>query len=117
MEQNSIFGKLGNNFNYFRFIALCICGIILNLIFSFAAKICGLPVYLDTIGTIAAAVTGGYLPGTLVGLLSNLLMGIQDPSEMYYGSVNMIVAVVAATLSKKEYRKKISKSLLLGIFL
>jgi hypothetical protein len=42
-------------------------GILLNYAGSKLAAASGLPVYIDNIGTIFAAVLGGYLPGIITG--------------------------------------------------
>ena len=42
----------------------CAVGIALNLLLSAVAAALGLPLYLDTVGTITIALLGGYLPGS-----------------------------------------------------
>ena len=41
-------------------LLFCIGGILLNLILNMAVSVFDLPIYLDTVGTIVVAVTGGY---------------------------------------------------------
>ena len=57
------------------YAALCIAGVLLNLIPSRIMEIVNGPLWLDTIGTVLTAVLGGYLPGILVGFVTNLLKG------------------------------------------
>ena len=63
--------KLRNN----TAILLSIGGILLNLVLSTAVSVFGLLVYLDTVGTVAVAVMGGYLPGVIAGFATNIITG------------------------------------------
>ena len=47
---------------------------VLNLVFSQVVVLLGLPLYFDCIGTLAAAMTGGFLPGVVVGFMTNVLI-------------------------------------------
>ena len=84
----------------------CIAGVAINLIFTNIASRSGFPVYLDTVGTILAALLGGYLPGVIVGFTTNLFKGISDISSIYYGVLNVIIAVCTAFFAKKGLLKK-----------
>ena len=89
-------------------VLFCIGGILLNLTMNTAAEIFELPIYLDTIGTIIVAVTGGYLPGVFVGFATNFIKSISDPSSLYYGVFNVLIALFASYLSKRGWLKRIS---------
>ncbi|MBQ7605510.1 MAG: hypothetical protein IJU59_03400, partial [Firmicutes bacterium] len=65
----------------------------LNVVLSRIADVAGLYVYLDTVGTVLCAVFGGYLPGILVGLFTNMINGIWASTELYYGVLNVLIAV------------------------
>ena len=43
-------------------LLLCAAGILLNIILNTVVTAIGVPLYLDTVGTVAVAVMGGYLP-------------------------------------------------------
>lgn len=103
---NNIF-KTGKSHNY-KALLFCVGGIVLNLVLSMAASAFNLPIYLDTVGTILVAVTGGYLPGVLVGFTTNILKCFSDPSSLYYGIFNVLIAIFAAYLSKRGWMKRIS---------
>ena len=83
----------------------CIGGILLNLLLGLAVSDLGLPIYLDTVGTVAAAVMGGYLPGVFVGFSTNVLKSISDPSSLYYGVLNVMIAVTAAWFAERRHLK------------
>ena len=89
-------------------LALVVACIFIN---SGGAMICnrlGLPLYLDLIGTMIAAMLGGYIPGIFVGLMGPLLTTItSDPMAISYGALNVSVAIVTAFFHNREWTKKI----------
>ena len=96
-------------------ILLCIAGIALNLVLSEIIGKFGLPLYLDTVGTISVAVMGGYLPGVIVGFLTNLLKSFSEPASLYYGILNVLIALAAAYFARKHFYRKPHKILLVII--
>ena len=90
-------------------------GIVLNLVCSKIVSLLNLPFYFDCIGTIAAAITGGFMPGVLVGFFTNILSGITDYTNLYYGVLNVLIALVSAFFSQKQYFKKITWKLIIPI--
>lgn len=54
------------------------------------------PLFLDSVGTVAAAVLGGYIPGILVGFLSNYINSASDPITLYYGICSILFALYTA---------------------
>ncbi|MBR6257457.1 MAG: HD domain-containing protein [Lachnospiraceae bacterium] len=87
-------------------LLLCAAGILLNIILNTVVTAIGVPLYLDTVGTVAVAVMGGYLPGIFVGFVTNLIKSISDPTSMYYGVLNVIIAVFATYFSDHGLFKK-----------
>ena len=85
---------------------MCVTGIALNMVLSSVMSVFELPFYLDTVGTIAVAVMGGYLPGVVVGFFTNLLKAISDPSSLYYGVLNVLIAVVAAFAAERGWHRR-----------
>ena len=87
-------------------LLICLAGIAVNLVLS---NICGkleLPLYLDTVGTIAAAIIGGPLPGVIVGFFTNLFKSFTDMSSLYYGIINVLIALAAAFFARKNFYRK-----------
>ena len=84
----------------------CMVGIALNLLLGAIVTRLGLPLYLDTVGTVATAVLGGYLPGVIVGFATNIIKSISDPSSLYYGALNVLIAVFATRLAHRGWLKK-----------
>ena len=54
-------------------LLFCVGGIALNLLLGMAVSLLGLPLYLDTVGTVVVAAAGGLLPGVLVGFITNII--------------------------------------------
>ena len=92
---------------------LCLIGIALNLLLNQLARLTGLPLYLDSVGTVLIAVVGGYLPGMLAGFLSNVLLWLLngDGTTVYYGVVSVLIAALAAHLSRRDWFRSFGKSL------
>ena len=121
--RESVMGKAGcfKKSHYktklFSAVLLCIMGIGANIGGGFIASGLGLPFYFDTIGTVLSAGLGGFIPGVLVGLFSNFIKTIYDNSSIYYGFLNVLIAVCTAYFARKGFPKKISATVLLTLVL
>ena len=84
---------------------MCLAGIALNLLLGWLAgkQHTGVPLYLDTVGSMSVAIMGGYLPGVIVGFATNMLKAVSDPSSLYYGVLNVLIALAASWLSRAGY--------------
>ncbi|MBP5289122.1 MAG: HD domain-containing protein [Clostridia bacterium] len=91
---------------------VCLGGVLINLLGIIFAKLLHLPLFFDAIGTILAAVSGGYLPGIIVGFATNLVGAVVDQSSVYYGSLNVIIALAAAFMYRRKAFSRIRTSLL-----
>ena len=108
--KNSIWDHIRNKQNI---SAACVCllGVGLNLLLGYLAATIGLPIYLDTVGTVIVAILGGYLPGVAVGFVTNVIKSFSDPSSLYYGVLNAMIAIAAAYLARRGFFKKWVRSL------
>ncbi|MBQ7371549.1 MAG: HD domain-containing protein [Blautia sp.] len=97
-------------------LVLCIVCILINLVGVRIALGLKLPIYLDSIGTILAAALGGYVPGIIVGFATNLINGISDTSTLYYGVLNVLIAIVAAWIFDNERLKIWKKAVCSVVF-
>ena len=80
--------------------------ITINLIGSGIATATGTWLYLDSIGTVISSVLGGYVPGILVGFITNMIKTLFiDPTSVYYGLINILIAVVAAFFAQRNFFK------------
>ena len=107
MSNTVVSGSFKKRRNLITFI-LCILGVALNMLCNLFVTSFELPLYLDTIGTIVVSVLGGYLPGVIVGFLTNLVKAVPDPSSLYYGSLNVLIAVFAAFFADRGWHKKLA---------
>jgi hypothetical protein len=89
-------------------LLFCIGCIAVNFLFNKIITSIGLPVtlYLDTVGTVIAAVAGGTLPCVVVGFITNIILSISEPSSLYYGIINVLIAVAAAQFAERKKLKK-----------
>ena len=107
MMGNESFGKKTLLKQNIRALLFCFAGIVLNIQLGYLVSLLGLPLYLDTVGTVTVSVLGGYLPGVIVGFVTNVIKSITDPASLYYGVLNVLIAVAAAFLAERGYFKRI----------
>ncbi|MBR1861110.1 MAG: HD domain-containing protein [Lachnospiraceae bacterium] len=81
-------------------------GVLVNLILGYFMTFFDIPLYLDTIGSMIVAAMGGFLPGVLVGFVTNLLKLTYDPTAMYYGVLNVLIAFFTAFFARRGWFKK-----------
>lgn len=82
-------------------ILLLPVAVALNVVGGQLAVALGLPIYLDTIGTILAGILGGPWVGLVAGVLSNLINGIFSPNFIPFAIVGGAVGFVSGLLSRK----------------
>ena len=93
-----------------RSLILIFIGIAVNLLLSELMTVTGCPLYLDAVGTVITASLSGYIPGIIVGLVTNIIKALtNDPSAIYYGTLNVIIALIAAYTTRRKYFRKIWK--------
>lgn len=86
--------------------------VVINFILPRTVSHFNLPLYLDNVGTLAAAVLGGYLPGILVGYLNNIINMRGNPGNAYYVVLSTMIAASGAYFASKGWFDKFTKSLL-----
>ena len=87
---------------------LCVIGVLINIMFIFFTIKYKVPIRLGTVGTISVSILGGYLPGVIVGFVTNILYSIRDYNMMSYGFLEMLIAVITNILAKRGYFEKFS---------
>ena len=88
----------------FSMLALLIIpvGVAVNFVGGQLASILKLPMYLDTIGTIFAAMLCGPWVGAVTGGLTNVVTGISNPVNFAFIPVNVIAGLVTGFLARKQ---------------
>ncbi len=71
-----------------------------------------IPLYLDNVGTLLAAVLGGYLPGIMVGYLNNIINMQGNPGNAYYVVLSTMIAAAGTYLGRKGFFKNFGKAIL-----
>ena len=74
----------------------CGVAVAMNIVLGIITSALGIPLYLDTLGTVLSAAILGPLPGIIVGALSNIITGL-----IYTAKEN---GRVRLERMKKEYR-------------
>jgi energy-coupling factor transport system substrate-specific component len=76
----------------------------INLVGKFAVTVLGLPIFLDSIGTVLSAFLGGPLVGGLVGLLTNAVIGMTiEATSLPFGIVNAAIGIVAGVMAQRGF--------------
>ena len=92
-EQNEKQKSLCNNFLW--------CCSSMNIVLGIITSALGIPLYLDTLGTVLSAAILGPLPGIIVGALSNIITGlIYSVSDIPFCLVNMAVGLIVGLVAK-----------------
>ena len=91
---------------------LCAAAIAVNLLGSCICTKTSTPLYLDTIGTVSAAVIGGPFSGLFVAFIFTFLKGISDTEALFYSIVSMLMAGCGAYFAKRGFFSNIFKTLL-----
>ena len=82
--------------------AFCGVAVAMNIVLGIITSALGIPLYLDTLGTVLSAAILGPLPGIIVGALSNIITGlIYSVSDIPFCLVNMAVGLVVGLVAKK----------------
>ena len=86
-----------------RKLAIVGMGIALNSVGAFIALAIGLPIYLDSIGTIMVAFLLGPIYGITTGLLGSLISGLTfDVFALYFAPVQIFTGFFAGYFYKKD---------------
>ena len=93
-------------------LLFCVICVALDYIGSQVAALTGLPVYFDTGGIMLAGVFGGYIPGIIVGYVSNLITSISNPESVYWCLISMLIAVFSAYLARRGWFDHLGKAVL-----
>ena len=97
---------------FLRQLLFYVVAVVCNIVPNHIVKGLGLPLYVDNIGTMSAAVMGGYLPGILVGYITNIVNMQADPDNAYYAVLSAMIAAAATYLGSRGFFKDIRKLIL-----
>ena len=87
-------------------LLLCAVALLINVAGDRLVGLLKLPLYLDNIGSALAAALGGYIPGIVVGFFTNLITGLRDYNNTYFGSLTVLIAISSAWFARRGYYDK-----------
>ena len=99
--------------------ALTFCGIsiAMNIVLGMITSALGIPLYLDTLGTMLSGAILGPVPGMIVGALTNIITGLMSSvTDIPFFLVNMAVGLITGLVVKKK-RYTILVAVILGLCL
>ncbi len=90
-------------------MTVCVAlGIAVNVLLSFLSIHFDLPLWFDTIGTIAVSMLGGVLPGITTAVGTNVLCSFFNPSSLYYTLVGVLISIATTWFVwNGRYKKKV----------
>ena len=97
---------------FLKLVLFYLLFVLLNIVVNRLVGYFGLPLFIDNIGTLLAAILGGYLPGIMVGYVTNIVNATADPANAYYAVLSVLIAVSGTFLSRRGFFDKFSKMLL-----
>ena len=99
------------NYSKYYLIIFCFVGVLLNICINLFISKIGVPIYLDTIGTIFVAFLGGVLPAIIVCLLSSMIFNIVVPGYLYFSLINVIIAFLVNWFYRYSKHSKFLRTL------
>lgn len=99
-------------------ITYCAICIVINVVFGTVVSQLHIPlIFLDTIGTIFAAVVFGPWYGAAVGLLTNVITGFMtNPKDIPFALVNIVIGIIVGIIARK-WRFSLKTSIITGLIL
>lgn len=96
-------------------IMLIPIGVGLNVVIAQLVQILRLPIWLDAIGTIVAAMVAGPWVGLVTGGATNLVKSIFTPTELPFALASMAIGFTVGMLSKKGMFSNFGKTVVGGL--
>ena len=101
-----------------RTLALIALGALINIVAGQINQWLRLPIFLDSIGTILAAILGGPVAGITTGLVGNLVRSlIAGPVEAAFAPVAMTIGAVAGLAARVGLFRRVWQAALSGVLI
>ena len=99
-----------------RLLALLPAAIAINLVIGGLVNALGLPLYLDSIGTILATVLAGPAVGVLAGAIGQLLFGLINGYQWIpFGLIQVVIAMLAGLAASRAGFRGTGRSVAWGL--
>ena len=92
---------------YKLFTASVIAGIAVNFVLSFISYKLDLPLYFDTVGTMGVAALGGYFPGILTAVSTNVFCSFFNEYSIYFSFIGIVTGVYTAWFVRNRYQPEV----------
>lgn len=97
--------------------AFCGIAIAVNIVLGIVTSALGIPLYLDTLGTVLVAALVGPLPGAVVGALTNIITGLMySVTDIPFCLVSIAVALIVG-FTVKKFKFTLPVAIILGLVL
>jgi energy-coupling factor transport system substrate-specific component len=97
--------------------AFCGVSVAMNIVLGIITSALGIPLYLDTLGTVLSAAILGPIPGIIVGALSNIITGLMySVTDIPFCLVNMAVGLIVGLVAKK-FKFNLAVAVIVGLAL
>ncbi len=96
---------------------LVIVGVFINVVLSYLIVQNGIPLFLDTMGTIGVTVVGGVFPGIVCAVITNIICMFFNGDAIYFVAVNVLIALATAWFARKYPLKTAVRAALLTLLL
>ena len=104
--------NLNNDLKTFLLILVCLA---INFVCGKIASASEIPFYFDCIGTIAAAMIGGFFPAVIVGFGTNIISSIGETSNAYWGVISVLIGICAAAFAQKGTLRNLSWKVIIPV--
>ncbi len=100
-----------------KLVVVCLVGELLNFLFVLLAKLLGLPLFLDTVGSVAVVFYAGLLPGLIVAVCYNVFWVLIStlvshaplyPWDMLYALCGMVIVLTTWLFARKKNNFRMS---------
>lgn len=99
-----------------RLLALVPSAVAINLAIGFVVNQLGLPVYLDTVGTVLTSALAGPIAGVVVGLLSQSVRSLYEGFIwLPFGAVQVLIALLAVLAAARGGFRSLPRSIAWGL--
>ena len=90
----------------YRWISVA-AGVLINILFSYIPYKTGIPLYLDTVGTLFVTVLSGVFPGVLTAVLSNAVCSMFNDNSLYFSFISVLIALITSRyVRNKRFKRK-----------
>ena len=114
--EQGFFSRIASDFTTRAWVLIPV-GVGINFVGGTLVTVLKLPIFLDTIGTILVALLAGPWVGALTGLITNLILGVTDPTLIAFAPVNVAIGLIAGFLALRGWFKTYPKIVASGLII